>query len=108
MDPEERRKAIIEEMQKEVKLDDRQVGQLQQIYDNTREQFMQANQRWNAESKSLWDSQRDEIRRILRPDQIPLFETLTERHDAERRKKQQEHHKGPPEGPPPPSPGPGK
>jgi hypothetical protein len=105
--PEERRKAIIEEMRKEVNLDARQVGQLQQIYDRTREQFMTANQKWNAESRALWDNQRDEIRNILRTDQLPLFEKLTEKHDAERKKKQQEHpehRKGGPDMPPPPPP----
>ena len=98
MDPEERRKALVEEMRKEVKLDDRQVEQLQHIYDNTREQFMQLNQKRNTESHALWDNQTSQIKSILRPDQVSLFEALRAKHEAEREAYEKAHKKGPPGG----------
>ena len=98
MDPEERRKALVEEMRKEVKLDDRQVDQLQHIYDNTREQFLQLNQKRNTESHALWDNQTNQIRSILRPDQVILFDALRAKHEAERDAYEKAHKKGPPGG----------
>jgi hypothetical protein len=98
MDPEERRKALVEEMRKEVKLDDQQVEQLQHIYDNTREQFMQLNQKRNSESHALWDNQTSQIKSILRPDQVSLFEALRAKHEAERDAYEKAHKKGPPGG----------
>jgi hypothetical protein len=87
-DPEERRRAIIEDNRKRLKLDDQQVQQLQLIFDNTREQFMKAHDRWDTAVQALRDSQRDAIRHILRSDQVPLYEKLIKEHDAERMKKQ--------------------
>src|SRR5689334_21380464 len=103
MDPEERRRAIIEEMRKELKLDDQQVSQLVPIFDHTREEFMQAHEKANAAVKEIWDGQRESVRKLLRADQVPLYEALNAKHDAERKKKQQDHPKGP-DGPPPPPP----
>jgi hypothetical protein len=99
-DPEEVRKRIVNEMTKEVKLDDKQVQDFEKIMDDTREQWMQLSHKQNAEGQALRDSQVERIKAMLRPDQIPLYETLHAKHEAERKKKQQErdreHHKGPP------------
>jgi len=94
--PEEVRTAIIAEMRKEVKVDDQQVAQLNHIYDETEQQFMQVRKKQNAEGRAIWDSQTAQVRAILRPDQVALFDALHAKHEAERKKRQQEHHKGPP------------
>ncbi len=94
--PEEVRRAIIADMRKEVKVDDQQVEQLNRIYDDTQQQFMQIRKKQNAEARSIWDNQTAQIRAILRPDQVALFDAMHAKHEAERKKKQQEHHKGPP------------
>lgn len=94
--PEEVRRAIIADMRKEVKVDDQQVEQLNRIYDDTQQQFMQIRKKQNAEARSIWDNQTSQIRAILRPDQVVLFDAMHAKHEAERKKKQQEHHKGPP------------
>jgi hypothetical protein len=94
--PDEVRRAIIADMRKEVKVDDQQVEQLNRIYDDTQQQFMQIRKKQNAEARSIWDNQTAQIRAILRPDQVALFDAMHAKHEAERKKKQQEHHKGPP------------
>jgi uncharacterized protein YukE len=88
--PEEARKHLIAEMQSEVKLDGKQVKELETIYDHTREQFLEMHQRWNGESRAAWDKQTEEIKAMLRPDQEPLFDQLRAKHDAERKAR----HKG--------------
>jgi len=87
-DPEEFRKHLIEEMRTAVKLDDQQVGQVEKVYDQTRERFNEMHKRWNGESHAAWDRQNEEIKAILRPDQAPLFDQLRAKHDAERKARQ--------------------
>jgi len=94
--PDEVRREIIAEMRKEVKVDDQQVEQLNRIYDETQQQFMQVRKKQNAEGRAIWDSQTAQVRAILRPDQVALFDALHAKHEAERKKRQQDHHKGPP------------
>jgi hypothetical protein len=83
-DPEEVRKTIIAEMRKEVKLDDQQVAQVNQIFDQTREQADQLHHKANAEMRAVWDNQTARIKALLRSDQVPLYEALRARHEAER------------------------
>ena len=83
--PEEVRKHLIEEMQHEVKLDDQQVQELGKIYDHTREQFYEMHKRWDGETLAAREKQTEEIKALLRPDQVPLFEQLHARHEAERK-----------------------
>jgi hypothetical protein len=95
--PEEYRKQLVEEMTKEVHLDDQQVIALKQIYEDTRANFDEARSRENAklraEGQVIHDQQVEKIKKLLRPDQVPLYDALRARHEAER-KKMQERHKG--------------
>ena len=86
--PEERRKHLVAEMQHEVKLDDRQVKQLEGIYDNTLLQFNEMHKRWDGESRAARDKQIEEIKAMLRPDQLPLYDQLRAKHDAARKARQ--------------------
>ena len=97
-DPEEVRKHIVMEMRKEVNLDDQQVAELNQIYDRTRDQGDQVRRKANAEMRAVWDTQTAKIKAILRPDQLPLYDNLRARHDAERKRdaERKQHHDGPP------------
>ena len=83
--PEDVRKHLVGEMRDRVKLDDRQVKELETIYDQTRERFDELFKKRNAEARTLWDSQNDQIRAMLRPDQVPLFQRLHAEHEAARR-----------------------
>jgi len=94
-DPEEIRKHMVQETKERVKLDDEQVKQLNQIYDETREQVEQIRHKANAEIRTVWDTQVARSRAILRPDQIPAYEQLR----AERESHRRQH---PPGGGPPP------
>ena len=71
-------------MRQRVKLDETQVKQLEEIYDKTRQRFDRLFLNRNAEARALWDEQNDEIRHILHPDQLPLFEQLHAEHEARR------------------------
>ncbi len=92
-DPEEVRKRLVTEMRDRVKLDDRQVAQVEKIYDQTREQFNLLNQKRNAESHALWETQTGQIKALLRPDQVPLFDILHAEHEQARKRRHDLQHK---------------
>lgn len=73
-DPEEVRKRVISDMKARLQLDDRQVSRLNQIMDQTREDFKQLHNRWNTEGQALREHQAAEVTEMLRPEQRPLYE----------------------------------
>ena len=54
-------------MRTDVKLDDQQVKELEQIYDRTLEQFKEIHKRLDAEGRTVQDQQIAAIKAILRP-----------------------------------------
>jgi uncharacterized protein YneF (UPF0154 family) len=96
-DPQEVRRHLVSEMQQEVKLDDQQVAELNQIYDETREQGDQVRRNANNEMRAVWDTQTAKIKAILRPDQVALYDALRARHDAARKREaeRKQRHEGP-------------
>jgi len=106
MDPEEVRRHILADMRDKIKLDDKQVAQLDRIYDQTREQFDQLrrtmNENMKPERDAIWAAQVEKTKAILRPEQLPLYDKYRAEREAERKK-----HRGPgPGGGPPPGPPP--
>jgi len=100
--PEEYRNHLVDQMTKEVHLDGQQVVLLKQIYEQTRVRFDEVNTKLKAEGQSIHDEQIDKIKKMLRPDQIPLYDSLRTRLEAERaaheaadRKKSGGRRKGP-------------
>lgn len=89
MDPEEVRKRRVSEMRDRVKLDDEQVGKLNGIYDRTRQEFDELHKKGSQESRVIWDKQRAEVRAILHPDQLPLYEQYQKEMDEQRKRHQQ-------------------
>ncbi|HLH19942.1 MAG TPA: hypothetical protein VKX45_22140 [Bryobacteraceae bacterium] len=83
-DPEEVRRRLISEMRDKVKLDDQQLAQLNRIYDQTRQRFDELHKKGSQESRALWEKQKEEIRAILRPDQIPLYDKYQKERDEQR------------------------
>jgi uncharacterized iron-regulated protein len=88
-DPEEARKHIVADMRDHLKLDARQVDQLQQIFDQTREKFDQMHGRMNAEGQAIRTSHLEKIKTILRPDQLPLYDQWRADRDRERKQHKQ-------------------
>jgi hypothetical protein len=88
MSPEEFQKRAVEDMTKEVRLDDQQVIQLRQIYGETRTAFdekrAEFNNKLHAEGQAIHEQQVEKIKKMLRPDQIPLYDALRARREAER------------------------
>ncbi|HEX3747311.1 MAG TPA: hypothetical protein VHW09_25420 [Bryobacteraceae bacterium] len=89
MPPEEFRRQLIEEMTREVHLDDDQAAKLKDIYQETANAFDQARDAHNAklhvEGQAIHDQQVEKIKKMLRPDQIPLYDALRTRREAERK-----------------------
>jgi Spy/CpxP family protein refolding chaperone len=87
LDPEEARKHIIADMRVRLKLDAHQVDQLQQIFDQTRDQFRQFHDRMNAEGQAIHSNHLERIKTILRPDQLPLYEQWRTERERERKER---------------------
>ena len=94
---EELRKHVIEDLRESIKLDDQQVAKLNDIYDQTREKSDQVRKKLNAEMRTVWDNQTNEIRAMLRPDQVKLYDDWHEKREQERKAHGKQR-----EGPPPP------
>jgi Spy/CpxP family protein refolding chaperone len=92
-DPEDARKHIVADMRDRLKLDGHQVDQLQQIFDDTRDQFRQMHDRMNAEGQTLHNGQIDKVKAILRADQLPLYEQWRAERDRERKLHKQNEKK---------------
>jgi uncharacterized membrane protein len=87
--PEEVRKQRMREMREKVKLDDEQFTKLGEIYDHTRQEFQALKKKGDAEGHQIWDKQRESVRAMLRPDQLPLYEQYQKEQDEQRRKHMQ-------------------
>jgi hypothetical protein len=90
LDPEEARKHIVADMRNRLKLDSHQVDQLQQIFDDTRDQFRQIHDKMNAEGQAIHNGQIEKVKAILRADQVPLYEQW----EAERESERKQHKQG--------------
>jgi hypothetical protein len=84
-DPEEARKRIVADMRDHLKLDGAQVNQLQQIFDQTRDQFHQIHDKMNAEGQVIRNSQVEKIKAILRAEQLPLYDQWRAERERERK-----------------------
>jgi hypothetical protein len=93
MDPEEIRRRRISEMREKVKLDDAQVGKLNEIYDRTRQEFDALHEKGSQESRLIRDKHRESVKAILRPDQLPLYEQYQKEMEEQRKRHQQQEGK---------------
>ena len=84
-DPEEARKHIVADMRDHLKLDAHQVDQLQQIFDQTRDQFHQIHDRMSAEGQAIHNGQIEKVKAILRADQLALYDQWRAERDRERK-----------------------
>ncbi len=82
LDPEEARRRLIADQRKKLGLDDQQVAELNRIYDETRQAFDQLHKDGSAKSQALWDKQKAEVRAIMRPNQVPLYDQWQAERDA--------------------------
>ena len=92
--PEEVRRRRVAEMRTEVKLDDQQVVELEKIYDHTREQFDELHKRFDGEGRAVQEKQIEAVKAMLRPDQVPLYDQLRAKHEAERKARHKGEDKG--------------
>ena len=88
-DPEEARKHIVADMRDHLKLDAHQVDQLQQIFDQTRDQFHQIHDKMSAEGQAIHNGQIEKVKAILRADQLALYDEWRAERDRERKQHKQ-------------------
>jgi hypothetical protein len=93
MDPEEVRKRRVNEMREKVRLDEEQVAKLNVIYDGTRQQFHALKKHGDEEGRGIWEKQKEAVRAILRPDQLPLYEQHLKEQDENRKKRMMQEGK---------------
>jgi site-specific recombinase len=87
------RRHIVADMRNRLKLDAHQVDQLQQIFDQTRDQFHQMHDRMNAEGQAIHTSHLERIKTILRADQLPLYDQWRADRERERKERKQAEKK---------------
>jgi len=93
LDPEEIRKRRVSEMRDKIKLDDDQVAKLNVIYDHTRQQFHALKKKGDEEGRGIWESQKEAVRAILKPEQQSLYEQYQKEQDEQRKRRQDMEHK---------------
>ena len=86
-DPEEVRKHMVADMRGHLKLDERQVGQLQQILDQTRAKFDQLHDKANVDGRTIHQTQLAQIKAMLRDDQLPLYDQWRAERDRDRKQR---------------------
>ena len=84
--PDDWRRRWMADMRAQVKLDDRQVAEVQQILDDTRGQFDEIHNRSKAESQTLQSAMQNKIRGVLREDQRPLYDQFRAEREKMRRR----------------------
>jgi hypothetical protein len=88
--PEEFRRKYVDELRTRLNLDDGQLAKLNGILDATRERFQQmrehSKERSKTEAGQIRLEQRNQIRAMLRPDQLPEYEKVLQEREKERQK----------------------
>jgi hypothetical protein len=87
--PEEWRKQYIHEIENRVTLTPDQVGKVDAILEETYHRFHEARDKHNAQVKQIGEQQRDNIRSLLTPEQLPKAELFWQ--DRDLRNKQNQH-----------------
>lgn len=107
--PDEVRRLIINSLKDKVRLDDRQLDEVQKVYQDQHEAFNKVHDKYQAQLDPLLDpiykaanAERDQIheasiakiRALLRPDQLPLYEEWQAERaaaQADRKRQKQQH-----------------
>lgn len=88
--PEEFLRRRLAEMRDRLKADDRQLEQIKQVYDETREQYDRIRKTMNAEGHAIDENQVAKIKAILRPDQIPVYDQMRAESEAAHKRRAQQ------------------
>jgi len=83
--PSEFRKKHVAEMRERLKLSEEQVTGLNQILDQTRDQYRAMRERAKPEMQRIFDQQVERITAMLKPEQRPEYERIVEEHERQRK-----------------------
>jgi len=87
--PDAFRRQYLHEMQTRANLNDDQLQKLNAILDETRARFHDAREKHNQIVKEIGSQQRDKVRVILTPEQLPKVEELWRERDLRAQQSQQ-------------------
>jgi hypothetical protein len=76
------RQAMVADLTKRLSLDPQQVAQLQQILDDSRQEFHNFHERHEDEMKAIYDRQHARITALLRSDQRAIYEKIQAERQA--------------------------
>jgi hypothetical protein len=96
MNPEELRKRYVDDLTSAVKLDSQQVAALNAVLDQTHVEFDKLNEKvkadrdaldkkWRPDREVIHNHQIERITGLLRPDQLPLYESFRTERDRQRK-----------------------
>jgi hypothetical protein len=80
-------------MRDRVKMDDAQVTKFNEILDHTKTQFDLTHEQFNAKNHAILEEQRNEVRAMLKPDQLALYDQVVAEHDAARKQRARDRDK---------------
>ena len=100
--PDEFRKRVVSKLKESVKLDDRQLNDVDKIYEDQFDAFTEIHNKYQAqindvrradehERDQIHDRSVAKIKAVLRPDQQPLYDKWLADRAADRARRQQEH-----------------
>ncbi len=72
---------IVQHLTRELKLNDQQIEQLNRIMDESGKKFEEFRKNAESQFQTLLNERRDQIRKILNPEQLAKFNDLVRRHD---------------------------
>ena len=104
LSPEEFRKRYVADLAAAVKLDSQQITALNGVLDSTRDEADKlnakikpehdaVNDKWRPAREAIHNHQVEGINALLRPDQLPLFETFRAERERQRKLHDQQHNK---------------
>ena len=96
MNPEELRKRYVADLTSAVKLDSQQIAALNAVLDQTHVEFDKLNEKvkvdrdalnekWRPDREAIHNHQVERITGLLRPDQLPLYESFRTERDRQRK-----------------------
>ena len=83
--PAEFRQRYLGEMKIRLGLDDTQTARLNEVLDHTRQRFRDFNEKHKTELSGIHEDQVREIRAMLKPEQMPLYEEYLKEREAKRK-----------------------
>jgi hypothetical protein len=91
--PQEYRNKYISELRSRLALDDAQASHVGEVLDRTGLRFRELHDRYRPERISIHEAQVQEIRSLLKPEQLPAYEEFLKERERRRKEMQKQQQK---------------